>query len=104
MNATARHEGTKIYWSGCDFSKDRDGNYNNFVNHTCNIMEDIEEWNCKMFDSEAKEGQVGHKQICKDFDNIIVSCEAGICKNVSSVYDCTFRVSIESTYLLRYHL
>ena len=95
MKASARHEGTKIYWNGCDFSKDRNDKYNNFVNHTCNIMEDIEEWNCKMFDSEAKTRnppEVGHKQICKDFNDIIVSCEAGICKNVSSVYDCTFKV------------
>ena len=98
MNATARHEGTKIYWSGCDFSKDTNGNYNNFVNHTCNIMEDIEELNCKLNDTYAKKRnhpEVGNKTICKHFNDIIVSCEAGICKNVSSVYDCTFKVCVE---------
>ena len=95
MNASARHEGTKINWSGCDFSKDINGNYNNFVDHTCNIMEDIEEWNCKMLNSTGQKKnppEVGHKQICQNFTDIIVSCKAGICKNVSSVYDCTFEV------------
>ena len=73
MNATARHEGTKIYWSGCDFSKDANGNYNNFVNHTCNIMEDIEELNCKLNDTYAKKRnhpEVGNKTICKHFNDI----------------------------------
>ena len=34
--------------------------------------------------------EVGKKEICSKFDNIIISCVQGICKNVSEVYSCTF--------------
>ena len=61
-------------------------------------MEDIEELNCKLNDTYANKRnhpEFGNKTICKHFNDIIVSCEAGICKNVSSVYDCTFKVCVE---------
>lgn len=38
--------GTEIYWENCDFSEDH------FVDHTCNILDDLEELNCKLFSSE----------------------------------------------------
>ena len=35
----------------------------------------------------APEGEEeGQKEICSNFDNIIISCVQGICKNVSDVY------------------
>ena len=45
------------------------------------------------FFSDVAAGEEGHKQICVEFDNIQISCMAGICRNVSAVYQCTFEVS-----------
>ena len=45
--AATRELGTEMYFEGCDFGNDT------FVDHTCNLMEDIDEWNCKQFESEA---------------------------------------------------
>merc|ERR1719323_2440956 len=60
VTAIARERGTEIFWNGCDFTEEY------FVDHNCNIMTDIEEWNCKQFSSEADAslGEVGHKEIC----------------------------------------
>ena len=37
----------------------------------------------------------GKKEICSKFDNIIISCVQGICKNVSEVYDCTYESNLK---------
>ena len=49
--------------------------------------------------SDVAAGEEGHKQICVEFDNIQISCMAGICRNVSAVYQCTFEVSKIKTHL-----
>lgn len=38
---------------------------------------------------------VGAKNDCVSFDNVQISCESGICKNVSSVYSCNFESKLE---------
>ena len=85
-----------MHFEGCNFRDDE------FIDHTCNLIEDIEDYNCKTlpnnkttmkFTKDYKEEdlpKVSHQRICKDFDNIQISCMAGICKNISSVYQCTF--------------
>ena len=94
-----RKLGTEMHFEGCNFRDDK------FIDHSCNLIEDVEEYNCKTlpnnkttmkFTKDYKEEdlpKVSHQKICKDFDNIQISCMAGICKNVSAVYQCTFEVS-----------
>ena len=38
---------------------------------------------------------VGAKNTCVAFDNNIISCMSGICKNVSAVYSCTFKSRLD---------
>ena len=86
MWALSRNEGTQIWWDNCDLSNAT------MVDHKCNVMEDLEILNCKLYprepDAEGKTG-VGSKDRCVAFDNVIISCMSGECKNVSSVYSCT---------------
>lgn len=85
--AATRELGTEIYWESCDFTE------GSFVDHKCNVLEDLEELNCKLYKSEkdanGKTG-VGDKDICVEFDDIQISCLSGICKNVSAIYSCTY--------------
>ena len=43
--------------------------------------------------TDASLNEKGDKEICSVFDNIQVSCMSGMCRNVSSVYQCTFKVN-----------
>ncbi len=45
--AAVRDLGTTIWWNGCDFREE-----GSFVNHTCNTLEDVESWNCKLYKDE----------------------------------------------------
>ena len=47
MYASARDLGTQIYWDNCDIT-DND----TFVDHKCNIIEDEEKLNCKLYPTE----------------------------------------------------
>ena len=47
MWAAARDLGTQIYWDNCDIT-DND----TFVDHKCNIIEDEEKLNCKLYPTE----------------------------------------------------
>ncbi len=38
-----------MYWNGCDFYED------SFINHTCNTLEDVDWWNCKLYEDEKGE-------------------------------------------------
>lgn len=85
--AAARTMGTEIYLEGCDLTDAH------FIDHKCNILEDEEDFNCKLFPSEKdSDGNTGtgDKDICLGFDNLQVQCTSGICKNYSSVYQCEF--------------
>ena len=33
----------------------------------------------------------GNRELCVTFNNLVISCEGGLCKNVSKIYDCTYR-------------
>ena len=57
---------------------------------TCHYLDD-----CLHFRNftDASLGEVGHKEICSVFDNIQISCMSGMCRNVSAVYQCTFKVN-----------
>ena len=37
----------------------------------------------------------GVKEQCITFNNTIISCESGICRNVSSVYACDYRSKLD---------
>ena len=36
---------------------------------------------------------VGQAETCVKFDDIQVTCTSGVCRNISEVYKCNFRVS-----------
>ncbi len=46
VHAAVRELGTTVYWDGCDFYED------SFINHTCNTLEDVDSWNCKLYEDE----------------------------------------------------
>ena len=50
--------GTEIYLEGCDLTDAH------FVDHKCNILEDEEDLNCKLFPSEKGECQFLCHQKC----------------------------------------
>eukprot|EP00095_Tigriopus_kingsejongensis_P007120 maker-scaffold303_size215788-snap-gene-1.14 protein:Tk07120 transcript:maker-scaffold303_size215788-snap-gene-1.14-mRNA-1 annotation:"GL12734" len=88
--AAVRELGTTVYWDGCDFNNET------FVDHRCNVLDDLEPMNCKLYKYEKdKEGQPGLKDRCIQFDNNVISCMSGICKNVSMVYDCVYRSKLD---------
>lgn len=90
--AATRELGTEIYWEGCDFSE------GHFIDHKCNTLEDTEDLNCKLFSSEQDaDGNTGtgDAERCVAFDNDEISCLAGICKNISEVYSCTFKNKLD---------
>ena len=42
----------------------------------------------------------GHREVCMEFNDLI-SCEAGVCKNMSQIWDCNFKdklTSLEQDY------
>ena len=41
--AATRDEGTQIWWDNCDLSN------KTMVDHKCNVVEDLEELNCKLY-------------------------------------------------------
>jgi len=45
--AAVRELGSEVDYDGCDFEEDR-----GFVDHTCNTLEDVDAWNCKLFSYE----------------------------------------------------
>jgi len=82
-----------------------------FVDHTCRTLDDIKPINCKRSqhepsdkispdDAENAWKLPGERERCFRFDDLI-SCEAGYCKNVSEIYDCSFTDSLEE--LLKPH-
>ena len=36
--------------------------------------------------------------MCITFDQMIISCMSGICKNVSEVYDCNYKSKLDDLY------
>ena len=53
--AAVRDLGTTIWWDSCDFHED------SFINHTCNTLEDVESWNCKLYMDEEGEAKCKEK-------------------------------------------
>jgi len=92
--ASARDLGTQIYWDECDNST-----IDAFVDHKCNIIQDEERMNCKLYPTETNKnaaGEVyplesGSKDRCSRFNDIQVLCESGVCRNYSAVYKCDFQ-------------
>nr|XP_040567981.1 uncharacterized protein LOC121117603 [Lepeophtheirus salmonis] len=86
--AAARNLGTEIDWTDCDIIYDNEEeSLDTFVNHRCNVLEDLPEMNCKLYPYEKDtNGNTGDKNRCIRFNNIQISCEAGICKNITAVY------------------
>ena len=64
---------------------------------TCDTLEDLPDINCKIYEDQVDhDGNPGAKQTCLDFDDVVVMCEAGVCKNVSQVYDCQYESTMEA--------
>ena len=45
-----------------------------------------------------EDGNPGVKDVCVTFDQMIISCMSGICKNVSEVYDCNYKSKLDDLY------
>lgn len=60
------------------------------VDHVCKILDDVPDLNCKIMDQEGR--ILGR---CDNLDNVILACQAGVCKNVSQIYDCQFRSRLD---------
>lgn len=58
------------------------------MDHVCYNEEDLEPFNCKRSKYETKEP--GEREICTGF-NSLISCKAGLCKNVSKIWDCEYK-------------
>ena len=58
------------------------------MDHVCYNEEDLEPFNCKRSKYETKEP--GEREICTGF-NSLISCKAGLCKNVSKIWDCQYK-------------
>ncbi|TRY79645.1 hypothetical protein TCAL_12607 [Tigriopus californicus] len=92
VKAAVRELGTTVYWDGCNFNETGDG----FIDHVCNTLEDIKPMNCKLYGYEKdSEGNPGLKDKCIQFNDNVISCMSGICKNVSLVYDCTYTSKLD---------
>ena len=50
--ASARDLGTEIYWDECDVSTNE-----TFIDHKCNVIEDEEKLNCKLYPTEQNKSK-----------------------------------------------
>ena len=98
MYGILRDPGATIRFDECSLAEE-DG----FMDHTCSIAEDLEELNCKRSKYETTEP--GNREVCMGFNNIIISCEGGVCKNISKIWKCDFenRLSDLLDYRLKNH-
>jgi len=64
-----------------------------FLDHTCQNEEDLPPFNCKRSKFETKEP--GQREVCMGL-NSLISCEAGLCKNISRIWDCEYKDSFTS--------
>ena len=86
----------------CDLQKDEDSG---FIDHMCTTAEDLEPINCKRSKYETSVSNnwlilirfilrdlqdPGRRETCVGYNNLI-SCEAGHCKNISKIWDCTYK-------------
>ena len=35
--------------------------------------------------------EAGNREMCMNYDNALISCQGGFCKNVSKIYECTYK-------------
>lgn len=66
-------------------------NCKNVQNHTCQTLEDLEEVDCKRY--VADEETLG--KVCAHYDDVLLSCKAGRCKNISAIYQCSFQSKLD---------
>uniref|UniRef100_A0A0K2TXH1 Uncharacterized protein n=1 Tax=Lepeophtheirus salmonis TaxID=72036 RepID=A0A0K2TXH1_LEPSM len=90
--AAVRNLGTEIDWINCEIPPENVTYSDEFINHKCNVLQDLPSLNCKLFPYEKDEDKnPGDKNRCIRFHNIQIACEAGICRNISSVYKSKFQ-------------
>ena len=90
VHVSVRDPGIDLELADCAFEEP------NFIDHTCKTTDELEELNCKLEHHELDENNKrGDKEICKNFNNIQLSCVAGLCKNISSVYDCNYKSKLQ---------
>ncbi|TRY73043.1 hypothetical protein TCAL_03339 [Tigriopus californicus] len=61
------------------------------TNHTCQTLHDLTEVDCKQY--VANEEALGKR--CAHYDEVVLSCEAGICKNISAIYQCSYQSKLD---------
>merc|ERR1719347_955034 len=85
MSGILRDPGSIVSFEGCDLKKDEDSG---FIDHVCTTAEDLEEINCKR--SQYETSDAGRRETCMGFNDLI-SCQGGYCKNISKIWDCTYK-------------
>ncbi len=57
------------------------------MNQECSTLEDLNELNCKLYKNQTDEnGVAGAKDDCMKFDQRLISCESGVCKDIGLIY------------------
>ena len=49
-----------------------------------------------LISDETGQTGVGHAEECVKFDNVQVQCTTGVCRNISEVYKCEYKVSLST--------
>lgn len=83
MYGILREVGASVTYEQCDLEPE-----GGFVDHLCTTIDDLKEFNCKRSKHELEDA--GNREQCTGFSSLI-SCEKGFCKNVSEIYECTYK-------------
>jgi len=83
MHGILRDPGASVSFEKCDLKPEL-----GFTDHVCTTAEDLESINCKR--SKYETSNPGRRETCVGF-NSLISCEAGFCKNISKIWDCTYK-------------
>jgi len=83
MYGILRDPGAEVTFDECELRPE-----NGFIDHVCTTAEDLEPINCKR--SKYETSDPGRRETCVGY-NSLISCEAGHCKNISKIWDCTYK-------------
>jgi len=83
MYGKLREPGAVVSFEQCDLKPEL-----GFIDHVCTTAEDLEPINCKR--SKYETSNPGRRETCVGY-NSLISCQAGFCKNISKIWDCTYQ-------------
>eukprot|EP00090_Calanus_glacialis_P012973 TRINITY_DN21608_c0_g1_i1.p1 TRINITY_DN21608_c0_g1~~TRINITY_DN21608_c0_g1_i1.p1 ORF type:complete len:555 (+),score=115.35 TRINITY_DN21608_c0_g1_i1:209-1873(+) len=83
MYGILREQGAIVSFEGCELKPEL-----GFIDHMCTTAEDLDPINCKR--SKYETSNPGRRETCVGYNNLI-SCQAGYCKNISKIWDCTYK-------------